>query len=143
MSLPFGEEIHSLAWDNLTRKYYIIVTGDDGMWLSQIDDKGEVKAITEPAYITISKLRAENGKLYYGSIASGRDEVHCLDLVSGKEYQLTESAYGSYDAAPTADGGVVMVTYDSLGYHPAVQRGDKYVRPQRWLRIFRRFLQTR
>ena len=30
-------------------------------------------------------LRAANGKLYFGSIASGRDEVHYLDLESGKE----------------------------------------------------------
>ena len=140
VSLPFGEEIHSLTWDNLTRRYYIIVTGDEGMWLSQIDDKGEVKAITKPAYITLSKLRAEDGKLYYGSIASGRDEVHCLDLVSGKEYQLTESAYGSFDAAPTGDGGVVMVTYDSLGYHPALQRSGKFVREVEHSRLPREIL---
>lgn len=140
VSLPFGEEIHSLAWDNLTRRYYIIITGDEGMWLSQIDDKGEVKAITQPAYITLSKLRAEDGKLYYGSIASGRDEVHCLDLVSGKEYQLTESAYGSFDAAPTGDGGVVMVTYDSLGYHPALQRSGKFVREVEHSRLPREIL---
>ena len=28
---PFGEEIHSLAWDNLTQSLYCIVTGDEGI----------------------------------------------------------------------------------------------------------------
>ena len=126
-SLPFGIEVHSLAWDNLTHSHYAIFTGDAGMWIARIDSEGKVENITQPAYITISKLRAHDGKLYFGSIASGRDEVHCYDLQQGKEYQISESTYGSFDPAPLADGNVVMTTYDSLGYHPAIQSNEKII----------------
>ena len=124
-ALPFGQEVHSLAWDNLTRCHYCIITGDEGMWISRITPEKEFSRVTRPAYITLSKLRAQDGKLYFGSIASGRDEIHCYDLSTDEEYQLTESTYGSFDAAPTEDGNIVLTTYDSLGYHPSAQRTDK------------------
>ena len=124
-ALPFGQEVHSLAWDNTTRCHYCIITGDEGMWISRITPEKEFSRVTQPAYITLSRLRARDGKLYFGSIASGRDEIHCYDLAEGREYQLTESTYGSFDAAPAEDGQIVLTTYDSLGYHPAVQKMDK------------------
>ena len=123
-SLPFGEEVHSLAWDNLSRKHYCIITSDKGMHIAQIDDDNTVSELTRPAYITLSKLRAADGKLYYGSIASGKDEVHCYDLLQRKEYQLSHSTYGSFDPVAAGDR-VVMTTYDSMGYHLAVQPVDR------------------
>ncbi len=123
-SLPFGQEVHSLAWDNLSRQHYGIITSDEGMWLARIDNKLNITPLTRPAYITLSKLRAENGKLYFGSIASGKDEVHCYDLQTNKEYQISESTFGSFDPAPAGDK-VLMTTYDSKGYHPALQPVDK------------------
>ena len=124
-ALPFGQEVHSLAWDNMTRCHYCIITGDEGMWISRITPEKEISQVTRPAYITLSRLRARDGKLYYGSIASGRDEIHCYDLIAEREYQLTESTYGSFDASPAENGEIVLTTYDSLGYHPAMQRTDK------------------
>ncbi len=124
-SILFGNEIHSLAWDNTTRAYYCIVTSDKGMHIAKIDSEHKLSPLTKPAYITISKLRAADGKLYFGSIASGKDEAHCIDLHSGKEYQLSASTYGSFDPAPTTDGHIVMTTYDSLGYYPAWQQAEK------------------
>lgn len=132
---PFGEEIHSLAWDNLTQSLYCIVTGNEGMWIASVDDKGEVKRVTTPAYITISNLRAKDGVLYYGSIASGRDEIHCYDLKTHREYQLTESSFGSFDVSPAGGESILMTTYDSLGYHPAVQRVDKLWREIEYSRL--------
>ncbi len=126
--LPFGYEVHSLTWDNLTQEHYCIITSDEGMWLSRIDRNYNFSSLTRAAYTTLSKLRAQDGKLYFGSIASGKDEVHCYDLKEGKEYQLTESTYGSFDPAP-ADSRVLMTIYDSTGYHPAVQAADKILRP--------------
>ena len=123
--LPFGQEIHSLAWDNLTRTFYCIITGDEGMWIAEIDSKYNIRPLTRPAYITLSNLRAADGRLYYGSIASGRDEIHCYDIASKREYQLTTSRYGSFDAAPAPNGEILLTSYDSLGYHPARQREDK------------------
>ena len=123
--LPFGQEIHSLAWDNLTRTFYCIITGDEGMWIAEINSKYNIRPLTRPAYITLSNLRAADGRLYYGSIASGRDEIHCYDIAAKREYQLTTSRYGSFDAEPAPNGEILLTSYDSLGYHPARQREDK------------------
>ena len=124
-SMPFGEEIHSLAWDNATRRLYYIATGNEGMWIGTLDGDFAPQRVTRPAYITLSNLRARDGRLYFGSIASGRDEAHCYDLASGREYQITESRYGSFDPAPAADGRLAVTTYDSTGYHPALQRHSR------------------
>ena len=134
-SLPFGQEVHSLAWDNLSRQHYCIITGDEGMWIARLGEDGGMEQVTRPAYITISNLRAHDGKLYFGSIESGRDEVHCLDLTSGKQYQISASTYGSFDPAPTDDGRVLMTTYDSMGYHPSVQPLDKIIREVEYSRL--------
>lgn len=116
---PDRSEIHGLAWDDLTVAWYVLVTDDSGMWIGRIDSGG-MHPITEGAYITLSNLRAADGKLYYGSIASGRDEAHCYDLMARREYRITTSAYGTFSPAP-APGGVLVTTYDRLGYRVAEQ----------------------
>jgi len=118
--VPAGKEIHGLAWDETTDAFYVLVTDDSGMWIGRIDGGG-LRPVTEGAYITRSDLRAGGGRLYFGSIASGRDEAHCLDLATGREYRLTRSTYGAFSPAPTADGRVLVTTYDRRGYRPAVQ----------------------
>lgn len=116
---PERAEIHGLAWDDATVAWYVIVTDDSGMWLGRIDSE-KVHPITCGAYITLSNLRAGGGRLYYGSIASGKDEIHCYDLMARREYRITTSQYGSFDPAP-AYGGVLATTYDRRGYRPAAQ----------------------
>ena len=118
-AVPEGAEIHGLAWDDVTVAWYVLVTDDSGMWLGRIDSE-RLHPLTEGAYVTLSDLRAGGGRLYYGSIASGKDEAHCYDLMARREYRLTTSRYGSFDPAPTA-GGVLVTTYDRRGYRPAVQ----------------------
>ncbi len=124
---PFRSEIHGLAWDDCTRAWYVLMTDDSGMWLGRIDAEG-VHPLTRGAYITLSDLRAGGGRLYYGSIASGFDEVHCYDLLDRREYRITTSAYGSFDPAPAGDE-VLLTTYDSLGYRVAEQRADSALIP--------------
>ena len=120
---PEGTELHGLAWDDGTVAWYVIATDDRGMHLGRIDAEG-LHPITDGAYITLSDLRAGDGWLYYGSIASGRDEVHGYDLMGRREYRLTTSAYGSFDPAPAADG-VLATTYDRRGYRVTFQKtGD-------------------
>ena len=119
--MPGFSEVHGLAWDNATERLYTLVTDDSGMWIGRIEPGEGLQAVTRGAYITLSDLRAADGKLYYGSIASGRDEAHCYDLMARREYRITTSAYGSFAPAP-ADGGVLLTTYDRLGYRVAEQR---------------------
>lgn len=121
---PRQTELHGLAWDDLTRRLYFLATDDSGMWIGTMDDGGGVHHVTDGAYITLSDLRAANGRLYFGSIASGKDEAHCLDLQNGRQYRLTESRYGTFSPAPDAQGNVLVTTYDRHGYRPAVQQPD-------------------
>lgn len=122
---PFGAELHALAYDNLTRALYVIVTSDDGMWLGRVNEQqGRIDPLTHGAYITISDLRAHDGWLYFGSIASGKDEAHCYNLLTGKEYRISTSRYGSFSPSPTDDGRILLTTYDKDGYHLAEQRVD-------------------
>ena len=124
---PDGKELHGLAWDDLTRAWYVLVTDDSGMWIGRIDAEG-LHAVTEGAYITLSDLRAGDGRLYYGSIASGKDEAHCYDLTTGREYRITTSAYGSFDPVP-AGGELLVTTYDRRGYRVAEQPTDSALIP--------------
>ncbi len=124
VALPQFTEIHGLAYDNLTERLYFIATDDDGMWLGGIDGDGKPIRLTQGAYITLSNLRAADGKLWFGSIESGKDEVHCYDLKEGRQYRISTSAFGSFSPAPLADTAVVMTTYDKNGYHLAVQSAD-------------------
>lgn len=118
---PFGKELHGLAWDEVTEAFYVLVTDDSGMWLGRIGAEG-LTPLTAGAYITLSNLRAGGGRLYFGSIASGKDEVHCYALAEGRQYRITTSTYGAFDGAPASDGReLLLTTYDRLGYRAARQ----------------------
>ena len=121
--LPLGSEIHGMAWDNTTEALYLLITDDDGMHIARVV-KGGTEAVTRPAYITLSDLRARDGRLYYGSIASGKDEAHCYDLLTAKELRLTTSRYGAFDPMPIDSGRVVATRYDERGYLPVVQSSE-------------------
>lgn len=117
-------EIHGLAWDDGTECLYALITDDSGMWIGRLDPQTGLQPVTQGAYITLSDLRAAGGKLYYGSIASGRDEAHCFDLHEGREYRLSTSAYGTFSPVPgyqtlgkTDSAKTIWTTsYDKQGY---------------------------
>ncbi len=119
-AIQFPTEVHGLAWDNLTQELYFIATDDSGMWLGARDTsrKEGFRQLQKGAYITLSDLRAKDGKLYFGSIESGYDEMHCFDIVNGKESRISQSTYGSFDpSTPSSDGYIYGTTYDRHGYH--------------------------
>ncbi len=124
-TMPDGVELHSLAYDDKTRRLYFIATDDSGMWLGRVNDDKTISQLTAGAYITLSDLRAKDGVLYFGSIESGKDEVHCYDIASGEEFRISTSKYGSFSPMPTGEGEVLMTTYDSEGYHLARQKVEK------------------
>ena len=119
-AVPYGSEIHGMAWDDVTRAIYVIVTDDDGMYIARVDEEG-LTPVTRAAYTTLSDLSASKGKLYFGSIASGCDELHSLDLASGKQTRLSTSKYGSFQPSPLDEDRVVAVSYDKRGYMPVTQ----------------------
>ena len=131
MCKPLGEEIHGLAWDNSTNRLYYIGLDDDGMYLGEVDTEGHDRRVTRAAYVSLSDLRAKDGRLYFGSIRSGRDEAHALDLRTGEEWQLTESKFGSFDPAPAGER-LLVTTYDDRGYLIATQPIDKSISAVEW-----------
>ena len=125
IDFPHDIEIAGLTWDDTTDALYFIGLDDAGMFLGKIGDDESVSGwhrLTPSRHITISDLRAVGGRLYFGSIVSGKDEAHAYDLASGTEYRLSESAYGSFQPSLSPDGTrIALTTYDRRGYHIAVQ----------------------
>ncbi len=127
VEFPLGMEVTGLAWDDVTRGLYFIGLDDGGMYLGVVEGSG-FRKITPSKHITISELRASDGKLYFGSIVSGKDEAHAYDLATRSEYRLSTSAYGSFQPSTpffaTGDSAaekIALTTYDRHGYHLAVQ----------------------
>ena len=130
VKIPTDIEIHGLAYDNYTRALYVIATDDSGMWLGRVGKNREIEHITNGAYISLSDLRAKDGVLYFGSIQSGKDEVHCYDLRTSTEYRISTSTFGSFSPMPSVDERVMMTTYDRYGYHIAEQKIERDTLPK-------------
>ncbi|MFR9603095.1 MAG: hypothetical protein SNG02_04400 [Rikenellaceae bacterium] len=127
LGVRFPAEVHGLAWDDATRKLYVIVTDDSGMWLG-VESGDGFEPLHEGRYITISNLRAKDGTLYFGSIASGMDEAHSFEIGSGIETQITRSTYGSFQpSTPNDQGEIYATTYDKYGYHLSSQKVSESV----------------
>lgn len=120
--------VHGLAWDDSTRMLIFIALGERGMHLrrTSVSSRGAfmpVEDITEPSMVTLRDLRADGrGRIYFGSIESGKDEIHAIDLTAAgyPERRLTRSRFGAYaPAGDTARGEVLFTTYTAAGYQVA------------------------
>ena len=121
---PEGVEIHGLAADE--GWLYLLTTGYGGMAIERLRPADMHHEVVKPAsHSTLSHLVAQGGKLYFGSIASGYDEVHSWDLATATEERITTSQYGSFWGTPSPDGErLALATYDRTGYHPAVAANE-------------------
>lgn len=120
-TLPDTTSVHGLTYEGGT--LYYIGLDDSGMWIGAINSEGNSR-ITQPTRSTLSNLSSGNGRLYFGSIASGRDEVHMLDLQTLTESRVTTSRYGSFDASPASDSTLLLTTYTPRGYLLSTQKTD-------------------
>lgn len=131
LKLPLGTEVNGLAWDKRTQSLYCIALNDSGMFLARCSDSGLVP-LTEPNRVTISDLSARDGILYFGSILSGKDEIHSFELSSSTESKLTSSRFGSFQGRMSADGRLVLTSYSEKGYYPAIQHTESHQQKQTW-----------
>lgn len=114
--------LHSLTWDNTTQLLYFIALDDRGMWIGSLDrTTGRFDTIKAPSAVSLRELKAKDGVLYFGSIASGKDEIHTLNLDSMKEYQQTTSKLGSSNPSYDDQGGMLFTSYTGRGW--AIARG--------------------
>lgn len=122
MTMAEGVELHGLCAEG--DWLYYLTTSAGGMSIQRVNPKVWRSEVVKPASLaTLSSLRVHNGVLYFGSIASGYDEVHAIDIASGKEYRLTTSRYGSFYGAPSPEGEhIALAIYDANGYHLAVDK---------------------
>lgn len=135
VEIPDTVSVHGLAYDNKTCGFYFIGLSDAGMWIGRVSEAEPLAVVTKPNRSTISNLRAADGKLYYGSIATGKDEAHIYDLASGMEYAVTESKYGSFSPAPAGDGKIAVTTFSKDGYLLAMQDAGAVMREVPWSRL--------
>lgn len=124
-NIPDTVSVHGLAYEQATDKLYFIGLSDGGMWIGSVaGGESGFRQVTRAGYTAISGLSAGAGRLYFSSIASGRDEAHLYDLAQGKEYRISASRYGSFAPSEAGDDGVVMTTYTPQGYLLSTQRTD-------------------
>lgn len=123
--MPRNMSVHGLAWDDISGKLFMIAMDDKGMGIVSVvpfNSNTDLTQETRFSHITISDLRAQNGAVYFGSVASGYDEIHTMREEDRTEYRLTESEYGAFDAAVSPDNKrIAMTVYDKGGYSLAVQ----------------------
>jgi len=99
---------------------------DDGQHIVFIRSTDNGKRITRVAYDTgIEEILYEayfenvghpvlyKDYLFYNSPWSGIDNIYCLQLSSGKVYQVTSASYGAYNPAVSADGGFIYYNNQS------------------------------
>ncbi len=115
--------LHGLAWDKKTGMLCFIAVDHRGMWIGAMGSQKKHIELKAPSAVTLSELRAEDGCLVFGSIASGKDEVHILDIETRTEYQLTQSRFGS--AQPSLNGSTLLHrTYTPEGWMLSKQKID-------------------
>lgn len=119
-TLPHGVECHGMA--SAAEGLYILTTDQRGMAIEQIVPTIGFRTTVKPhTQATLASLRGgSDGRLYFGSIATGYEEIHALDPVTGIEERLTTTPYGAHWGAPNQEGNqIVLATYDTEGYHLA------------------------
>ncbi|MDR0509696.1 MAG: DUF2268 domain-containing protein [Rikenellaceae bacterium] len=139
LTLPDSVSVHGFTYDHDSKSFFFIGLSAGGMWIGAwgggragrsknsrfIANRAGFAQVTDPAHITIANLRASRGRLYFNSIASGRDEAHCFELDSEREYRISNSTYGSFSPMSIDGKNIVMTTYTREGYRLAVQNIER------------------
>lgn len=110
--------VHGLAFDERTQTLAAIILAPQGMSIVAIDpENGGMTTLKKASRVSLSTLSAGGGSLFFGSIASGYDEVHRLDLSTGVERRVTTSRYGSFSPSAASESGeIFLTTYAVDGY---------------------------
>ncbi len=119
--------VSSMSYDNHTKKLYLFILDNNGVSLKSFDPQTKALATIKAAsHVSQRQMLAKDGKLYFTSTASGKDENHIFDIASGREWQTTSSQYGSFFPTPVfehnGDSIQMVSSYRRMGYSLAKQK---------------------
>lgn len=124
--------LHGLTYDG--GKLYYIGLDERGMWIGAVDSDGVMAEITAPSVVSIQDLRAANGKLHFSSIQSGKNEIHTIDIATGKEYRQTTSKLASVAPVAIDSSTILFTAYTSRGWAVARTKISDSI-PVEWSRL--------
>jgi len=91
-------------WSDDGKRIVVLKTGKEGKHISIIDFDSEKQ---EDVFFTknenVGHPVLSDDYLFFNSPISGIDNIHAIDLKSGIRYRVTNSKYGSYNAAVSGD----------------------------------------
>lgn len=145
-TFPVTTQILGMAYDSNHNLLYYIGLNDKGSYIGceklktnhdqtlNIDTLSSTKIVRPASLSSLSDLTYSDGHLYFGSIASGKDEIHKIDLSTNTEYQITNSTLGAFNPS-IADSSIYITTYTPEGYFPAVVSTSEMVDTVKWARL--------
>lgn len=143
----FGEatEIQGLASDADGDELFFLALDHSGVWIGGIEIKhdgekgcsfGAIRTIRKPSVVSMANLSSSGDRLYFESIASGKDEVHTIDTRTLREDRITGSTFGAFmPSVADGDSTLWMTSYTSGGYMLARTKATKSVEQISWSRL--------
>ncbi len=104
--LPNDGGLYAMArWSEDGQGIVALKTTAEGKGVIYLDySTGEETWLLSPENENIGHPVLRDSMLYYNSPVTGTDNIHALNLSTGKRYQVTESRYGAYNAVISQDG---------------------------------------
>ncbi len=108
------------CWNKNGETLYFIGLNAKGKYIGSLNTKnGKFTKLTSSNYFDIRNPEFHDDKLYYTSSKTGIDNIFSIDLKTGKDVQITSTAFGA-DYASVVDGNLFFSNYSSNGYKISV-----------------------
>jgi hypothetical protein len=109
-----------LRWTSDGRSVLAVVVTSEGNAIVQVDvANGQERMLVPFTRTPLSTPVDGNGMLYFSAGAGGTNNIHALNIASGRIYRVTNERFGAFDPLPSSDGSKLLFTsYDALGYRP-------------------------
>lgn len=119
-------------WTSDGRGIVALKTVTAGKGIVYVDyGTGEERWLLQPSHENIGHPVLRENILLFNSPAGGTDNIHAMNIATGRRYQVTTSRYGAYNAVVSPDGSelvyndhrvngldVVRIPYDSTQWIP-------------------------
>ena len=136
-----GEEIHTLlssafeqyinpTWSDDGRNIVFMVLGQQGKSIriiNPVNKKG--RELLPPTFTEIANPILVRNWVFFNGSFSGIENIYALDTIKAVVYQVTSSAFGSFNGYPSPDfSRMVYSNYTSNGFELA----ETDLKPQQW-----------